>query len=185
MTDEHAVRRLKSGDIGGLEELVLRYQVKAVRVAYLVSQDPSLAEDVVQETFLRLYQRANLLDEARPIEPYLMRSVVHAALNASRHKQRETILSDGHAFRQVEDWLCRAEQVEDAVIQSELREKVREVLHSLSPRQRAVIVQRYYLGMSEEEIRYSLAVAPGTVRWLLHEARQRLRRLLATKGGTE
>ena len=51
----------------------------------------------------------------------------------------------------------------------------------LSPRQRAVIVQRYYLDMSEKEIAAELAAAPGTVKWLLHAARKNLRSLLSER----
>ncbi len=50
MDDSQAIQRLKDGDIGGLEYLVVRYQAKAVRAAYLVTYDETLAEDVVQDT---------------------------------------------------------------------------------------------------------------------------------------
>ena len=55
-TDEvQAVRCLKSGDIGGLELLIARYQGKALRTAFLVTQDESLAEDVVQDAFVHFF----------------------------------------------------------------------------------------------------------------------------------
>ena len=57
-----------------------------------------------------------------------------------------------------------------------------EALSRLSPRQRAVIVQRYYLGMSEKEMALQLEVASGTVKWLLNAARERLRLMLGQKG---
>jgi hypothetical protein len=51
MDDLQAIRRLKAGDIGGLEILVVRYQWQAVQTAYLITHDEQLAEDVAQETF--------------------------------------------------------------------------------------------------------------------------------------
>ncbi len=51
-------------------------------------------------------------------------------------------------------------------------------MQKLSPRQRAVIVQRYYLEMSEKEMAAEAGVARGTIKWLLNAARERLRRLL-------
>ena len=51
-------------------------------------------------------------------------------------------------------------------------------MQSLSPRQRAVVVQRYFLDMSEREMAAKLEIAPGTVKWLLNAARTRLRALL-------
>ena len=77
LDDDEAVRRMKGGDIGGLEILVRRYQVRAVRAAFLVTQDEPLAEDVVQDAFLHLHQRIHHFDDRRPLEPYLMRSVIN------------------------------------------------------------------------------------------------------------
>ena len=57
MDDPQAIQRLKKGDISALEVLITRYQVKAYRTAFLITHDDALAEDVVQETFLRVYQR--------------------------------------------------------------------------------------------------------------------------------
>ena len=55
---------------------------------------------------------------------------------------------------------------------------VREALCKLSPQQRAAVVQRYYLGLSEREMSAELGCAPGTVKWHLNSARQRLKVLL-------
>jgi len=48
MEEQKAIARLKRGDIGGLEALVRKYQVQAVRTAYLITRDRALAEDIVQ-----------------------------------------------------------------------------------------------------------------------------------------
>ena len=92
LDDHEAVRRMKSGDIGALEILVRRYQVRAVRAAFLVTQDEPLAEDVVQDAFIHLHQRIHHFDDRRPLEPYLMRSVINGALNAMRHERKSTSL---------------------------------------------------------------------------------------------
>ena len=57
MLDTTAIRRLKNGDIGGLETLITRYQVTEVRTAFLIVHDEQLAEDIVQDAFIRIYQR--------------------------------------------------------------------------------------------------------------------------------
>ncbi len=88
MDDLQAIQRLKDGDIGGLEYLVARYQSKAVRTAFLITHDETLAEDVVQDTFVRIYHRINHFDLSCPFEPYLLRSVVNAALNVAQKADR-------------------------------------------------------------------------------------------------
>jgi RNA polymerase sigma-70 factor, ECF subfamily len=171
-----AVQRLKHGDIGGLELLITRYQVRAVRTAYLILQDEATAQDVVQETFLRLYQRIRQFDDTQPFEPYLLKSVVHAALNATRHTAKMVSFDDDLA--EIEALLDGTDSPEAQVEDSQRSQQILSALSKLSPRQRAVIVQRYYLDMSEQEMSVSLQAAPGTVKWLLHAARSRLRDLL-------
>ena len=179
MDDLQAIQRLKQGDIGGLELLMGRYQVKAARAAFLITHDAALAEDIVQETFIRIYQRIRQFDDSRPFEPYLMRSVINAALNAIRGNSRLASLEDDAG--EVENLLDRAALVESQVEFAQLQQEIIIALSGLSPRQRAVIVQRYYLNMSEQEMAQSLEVAPGTIKWLLNAARARLRRLLGAE----
>ena len=82
--DLEAIRRLKQGDMGGLETLMGRYQLKAARAAFLITHNEAVGQDVVQETFIHIYQRINQFDETLPFEPYLMRSIINASLNAVR-----------------------------------------------------------------------------------------------------
>lgn len=181
--DLQAVRRLKRGDIGGLEYLIACYQAKALRTAFLVTHDESMAEDVVQEAFVRLYQRAKYFDETRPFEPYFLRSVVNAALNCiEREKKGQSLDGD---TSEVEHLLERAASVEEQVEFNTLKWQISEALAKLHPRQRTVIVQRYYLDMSEKEMAEALDSPPGTVKWLLNAARAQLRSLLGAERRSE
>ena len=183
MDDEQAVRRLKRGEMDGLEELIARYQGKAGRVAILITRDETIAQDVVQETFIRIYQRIRQFDATRPFEPYLMRSVTNAALNATRRDgQSLSLESDPAGF---ENLLAHAATVETQVELAQVQDEIETALSQLSPRQRVVIVQRYYLEMSEKEMAESLDAAPGTIKWLLNAARARLRRLLRSERSAE
>jgi RNA polymerase sigma-70 factor (ECF subfamily) len=185
MDDLQAIRRLKAGDMGGLEVLVARYQFKAVQTAYLITHDEQLAEDVAQETFVRLYQRIGRYDEARPFMPYLLRSVANAALNAVEKTARWVQYGAGTDVQRVAELLCEAGSVEEQAESARLKGEVARALAELPPRQRAAIVQRYYLGMNEQEMAETLAAAPGTVKWLLNAARARLRGLLHLERSAE
>lgn len=186
MDDLQAIHRLKSGDIGGLELLIARYQAKAVRTAYLVTHDALMAEDVVQDAFVRFYERARNFDERRQFEPYFLRCVVNAALNAFEKESRgNTRLDEDTDFGKLERLLARAVSVEEQVEFAQLKCEILRALGALSPRQRAVAVQRYYLGMSEKEMTEALDIAPGTVKWLLNAARTRLRAMLGSERSVE
>jgi RNA polymerase sigma-70 factor (ECF subfamily) len=176
MDEATAIRRLKEGDFSGLEYLMHQYQAKATRAAFLITRDKAQAEDAVQDVFLRVFRHPDRFDESRPIEPYLMRSVINAALNACRSERRLVSLeSNTHA---VENLIERAASVESDVEYAQIKRGVRDALGQLPPRQRAAIVQRYYLDMSEKEMALALDAAPGTVKWLLNSARTTLRGLL-------
>ena len=175
-----AIRRLKRGDIGGLEYLIARYQGRALRTAFLITHDEPTAEDVVQDAFVRFYQRAHCFDESRPFEPYFLRTVVNAALNLVEREQRGRSFADEDTS-ELEEVLEQAASVEEQVEFNTLKWQILDVLAELPPRQRAVIVQRYYLEMSEKEMSESLDAPPGTVKWLLNAARSRLRSLLGSE----
>src|SRR5574339_572977 len=110
MDDWQAIRRLKDGDIRGLETLVAHHQAKAVRAAFLITHDETLAEDIVQDTFVRIYHRIDHFDLSRPFEPYLLRSVVNAALNAAQRADRH--LSMEGDLDPIEGLLSQAASVE-------------------------------------------------------------------------
>lgn len=181
MDDALAIRRLKRGDIGGLEWLIARYQVKAVRIAYLITHNEPLAEDVVQDAFLRLLHGIRNFDECRAFEPYFLRSVVNTALNVMRRERYNADPIPDDNVDGLEQLLISAGSVEDQVVYNQLKNQIAATLERLSPRQRAVVVQRYYLGMSEKEMAEALDAPPGTIKRLLNNARSRLQALLSSE----
>lgn len=178
MDDFNAICRLKQGDISGLEFLISRYQHKAVQTAYLITHDEQMAEDAAQDAFVSIYQNIGRFDSSRPFEPYLLRSVVNFALNACEKTSRWIQFGAGTDVDEINGWLANSATTEETVERSQLKQQVADALKRLSPRQRSVIVQRYYLGMSEKEMALSLSVAAGTIKWHLSSARERLRNAL-------
>jgi len=181
MEEQEAIARLKRGDIGGLAALVRKYQVQAVRTAYLIIRDRALAEDIVQAAFLRAYERIGQFDAGRPFGPWFLRSVVNDAVKAAARRERQVSLEAGSEGEETSlaDLLADpGPGPEDLVETEEIRQTVWAALGKLPPVQRAAIVLRYYLDLSETEMADELACPPGTVKWRLHAARKRLRTLL-------
>jgi RNA polymerase sigma-70 factor (ECF subfamily) len=181
MDEQQAIQQLKCGDISGLEILVNKYQVRAVRTAYLITRDVALAEDVVQDAFLQAYRSIRHFDQGRPFGPWFLRSVVNAAVKTAQKAARQAPASPASDDSTLEDLLTTSVSVEEQVETAEFQSRVWAAMESLTPRQRAAIVQRYFLDMSEKEIAAELDAAPGTVKWLLHVARERLRSLLSER----
>jgi len=178
MKEQEAIRQLKRGDINGLEFLVSLYQVKAVRTAYLITRDAGLAEDVVQDTFLQAYRSISRFDMARPFEPWFMRSVVNASVKIMQRSVRQIEVGDEADEYIFAELAARVESVETQVESIEIQNQIWDAMQKLSPHQRAVVVQRYFLEMSEKEMAQASGTAVGTVKWMLNAARERLRGLL-------
>lgn len=181
MDEKQAIQRLKLGDIRGLEYLVNCHQLKAVRVAYLITRDPGLAEDIVQEAFIHVFHSIRTFDETRPFEPWFLRSVVNASVKMMQRSMWQIQVGDEADESLYVELAAKVESVEEQVASIEIQNQIWEAMQKLSPRQRAVIVQRYYLEMSEKEMALESGTAMGTVKWLLHAARERLRSLLAER----
>ena len=165
---------MKEGDINALGKLVSRYQTSALRAAYLVTHELTLAEDVVSGAFLRVFERAQQFDPTRPFGPWFYRIVVNDVIKATQRRDRTTTVD--HA----EDTGGSNESTdpEAAAILNEERSAVREALERLTPAQRGVVVMRYFLDLSEAEMVERTGRMPGTVKRHLHDARARMRQLL-------
>lgn len=177
MDDTEAVARLKRGDIGGLEALVRRYHTQALQSAYMVVGNWAQAEDITQAAFVNAYERIATFDSARPFKPWFLRSVVYSALKVAGGRRDVPFdAQEGNGYLEIpspEPGLI--EMLERA----ETREEVLAAIEQLTPAQRATVVMKYYLDMSDAEVSQQLSVPQGTVRRRLHDARKRLRKLLA------
>jgi len=170
--------RLKRGDIDGMRILVRIHSLKALRTAYLITHDQALAEDAVQDAFIRASERIASFDLTRPFGPWFLRIVVRQAIDAARRASPTREVRGMEA----QEVLHRLPDItagpEEALERAVVRQEVWETLEKLPAKQRAAIVMRYYLELSEDEMALELGIAPGTVKSRLHVARNRLRTLL-------
>ena len=179
--EREALHALNRGDIAGLEALVHIHQLQALRVAYGITGDLATAEDVVADAFITVYDRIGQYDEQRPFAPWFYRIVVNGALRALRDRSRiHTSTIDSGAWLLNQTGHSPGPEMEAE--QRELRAQVLAQIYMLPPDQRAAVVLRYYLDMSEAAIAETLDCPLGTVKWRLHTAKQKLRQALAPEG---
>jgi len=180
LEEKLAIARLKQGDLDGMEPLVKRYQVRAVSAAFLIVHDPKLAEDIVQDAFLRAAERIDQFDESRPFGPWFLRSVINASTQAARRQKRFIPLeADDEEISKVADWLMDSNPQPELFVETEeTRKVVWNALGELTAEQRAVIVMRHFLDMSEAEMTDELDRPLTTIRWRLKTARNQLRKIL-------
>ena len=180
-----AIALLKAGDINGLRILVELYQVEAVQTAYLITQDRSAAEDIVQEAYLRTYEKIGGFDAARSFHPWFLRIVINAAIKTAARQKRQVSFPDEETemYEVIQARLNAAEKrPEDALERKEFMGEIQAAIAALSPAQRAVLVKHYFLGLDTAEIAVQMENAPGTTRWYLSIARKKLRKWFIANG---
>ncbi len=181
MDDRIALSRIKQGDLTGLEVLVQRYQVQAVHTSYLILYDRALAEDVAQTAFVKVVERVHQFDDKRPFAPWFFRIVVNGALKVAKKQKRQVPLDEfDEPTLQLAEWLIHTDtQPEYLVEQRQLRENILASIQSLPPEQRAVVVMRYFLDMSEADMVQKMDRSLSTIKWWLRDARKRLYDLMS------
>jgi RNA polymerase sigma-70 factor (ECF subfamily) len=181
ISETQAITRLKQGDLSGLELLVQRYQVRAVHAAILIVHDRVLAEEIVQNSFFQAIQKIQTFDERRPFGPWFLRSVINAAIQEADRQKRVVSLDDDSLkeMGKISEWLVDPDLCpEDLVENQALYDAVWQALNQLPPNQRAAVILRYSLDHSEAEITRKFDRPLTTIKWWLHAARERLRRVL-------
>jgi RNA polymerase sigma-70 factor (sigma-E family) len=169
-----AVELSTSGDLRTFAQVFEAQRPKALRLAYAMTGDASLAEDVVAEAFARTYRRWVKGTVSDP-DAYVRRAVV----NEVRQGWRRLDVRRRHAARerQVEPATGFADdQVADA-------DRLQRALATLPPRVRAVIVLRVVEDLSEQQTATALGVSVGSVKAYLSRGLVRLRDALVTAEG--
>lgn len=151
---------------GRLADLYARHAPDATRLAYLLTGDAALAQDLVQEAFIRLGGRFLHLRRPDAFEAYLRRTVVNLVRMHFRRRRVE------RAWLQREAALPREPSSHPDLGE---RAELREALLRLPERQRTAVVLRFYLDLSERQTAAVLGCRPGTAASLVSRALARLR----------
>jgi RNA polymerase sigma-70 factor (ECF subfamily) len=188
MEERQAIARLQRGDLIGLEVMVKRYQVQAVQAASLIVQDKALAEDIVQNAFIMAAEKIHQYDPERPFGPWFFRSVVNASIKAAERQRRFVSLEEKYEGNRVTLAELLADprpQPDEWLEREEIREQVWQALDKLSPDQKAVIVMRHFLEMSESEMVEQLQRPKSTIKYWLRVAKEQLRQFLSPWSATQ
>src|SRR5881392_2024120 len=131
---------------GRLAELYVRHAAEATRLAYMLTGDRQLAEDLVQDAFVRLAGRLVHLRDPGAFEAYLRRTVVNLSRSQFRRRRVErAYLARAGSALETHDPGSAGGAIED-------RDALWQALQQLSGRQRAAIVLRFYEDLPEDEI---------------------------------
>ena len=160
------VERARSGDRAAFAELAAASIGRLYNIAELMLRDRYLAEDAVQEALVVAWRDLRGLRDPEAFDAWLHRVLVRCVYREARRERRRSssVLT-----------VDRAAQLEDAAGSIADRDAIDRAFLRLRPEQRAVLVVRHYLGMTDREAGMALGVPAGTVRSRLSRATAALR----------
>ena len=168
-------RRASAGETAAADELLRELEPLVVRTVRLVVGSGSwAAEDAAQDALLDIDRGIHALRDPRAVKAWALRVATQRALKVSR---RERLLSLRRAPNLDPELLAESSEPEAGRSAA-----IKTAFDLLPPRLRATAVLRLYAGLSEDETAQVLGCSPGTVKSNLHDARQRLARVLHERG---
>jgi RNA polymerase sigma-70 factor, ECF subfamily len=181
--------RLRAGDPGALEPLMTRFASRVFRVATRICASAADAEEVVQDVFLAVFQKAGSFEGRAALGTWIYRIAVNASLNKRRGKRVQveesiedllpSFAEDGHRQGDRSFLLADWSQLPDATLLSkEGREVIRAAVDCLPHHYRAVLLLRDVEELSSEEVAEILGESAASMKSRLHRARMALREQL-------
>ncbi|MEA3441245.1 MAG: RNA polymerase sigma factor [Chloroflexota bacterium] len=178
-SDADLILQVQEGSLEALGVLYDRHRQLVFRTVLAISGDPDVANDLLQDVFLRLYRFIDRVDTCRPLEPWLYRMSTNLTYTWVKRNTRWTRPLDEMA-----EWLGGGgkNSPHDAVERKDDVDQIHKALSSLSPSQRVVVVLYYLNDLSLHEISEILEIPVGTVKSRLHYGRQALKKKLDVRG---
>lgn len=176
--DSFLIARVREGNIDALGELYERHKSKVYRTATAITHDEHMAEDILQEVFLRVNRYAASFDETQPFEPWIYRITVNLSYSWTNRAKRWVHFFQG-AMERLKAPSARDPERVTAV--REQRELVRRAVERLPESHRVVVILYYLEGLDVSEVALVLDVPEGTVKSRLFYARQKLRDAIAVQ----
>jgi RNA polymerase sigma-70 factor (ECF subfamily) len=144
-TDIVIIERVKGGDIEAFSELVLRHQKTLLRLAYRVLGDLELAQDVVQESFMKAYQKLSAFEGRSAFKSWVYQITLNTAKNKLRSKNPDSVdIEKTH--------LADEFDFEGEILNGDLRTIIKEEVAKLPLKQRTALSLRIFDDLSFAEI---------------------------------
>ncbi|PEJ57159.1 RNA polymerase subunit sigma-70 [Bacillus sp. AFS002410] len=155
-----------------LEELFNNHSSLVFRTAYFLTKSKEMADDITQETFIRIFKKMDLFDATKSIEPWIYRITVNVTRNMIRKHKIKHIFSLNSA-------ISTDKIVENSILKNEMEDELWKEINLLPYKSREVIVLHYYLELKLEEVATSLNIPIGTCKSRLNYALVKLRNRLS------
>jgi len=174
--DEDIVLRVQRGDRSAFDFLVIKYQHKIIQLVNRYVKDPSEAQDVAQETFIKAYRALGNFRGDSAFYTWLYRIAINTAKNylvsrSRRSSDYQVDIQDAEALENAPQ-LQGMETPERLLLNQEIIDTIKIAIDKLPEEMRTAIMLREFEGMSYEEIAEAMDCPVGTVRSRIFRARE-------------
>ncbi len=182
-SDQELIRLFISGDHNALELLIHRHQRKLFSYIMLIVKDKHLAEDVFQDTFIKIINtlRAGAYNEEGKFLPWAMRIAHNLIIDFFRKSKRMPFKENSEEYDLFETLKIYEDTVEDKLIIEQIHEDVKRLIEYLPEEQKEVLKMRHYKDMSFKEIALETNVSINTALGRMRYALINLRKLIQEK----
>jgi RNA polymerase sigma-70 factor (ECF subfamily) len=185
LTDSQVVQQYLEGDGRAFGELVDRYDKRLLNFVYRTVGDRERAQDLVQETFVRVYRHLQRFDQTKKFSTWIYTIAGNLAKNELRNRSRnplvlfQTIKKNWEADHRPLEWEDTKLRPDDLFRKRHLKEMVEDAVAQLPEHHRIVFVLRELEGKTYEEIAEITGCNLGTVKSRLNRARNNFARIIA------
>lgn len=173
--DARLVVQALAGSQPAFREIVRRYERPVFNLISRIVRNPSVAEDVTQDAFLKVFRHLAAFDTGRKFSSWIFRIAHNSALDALRRTRDDAVLDGPHEHPVVVP-------TPDPVEAADLAQALEAALDGLRPELRAALVLRYQEECSYEEIADVMGIPEGTAKTFVHRARKQMADLLTAAG---
>lgn len=185
-SDHDLVTRAQTGSEKAYRELLGRYQRPVFSIIYRMIRDREQAEDLAQETFVRVFNNIDRYDPRFKFSSWIFKIATNLTIDHIRRKELDTVSIDGSrnavTSEQIEATSITIastdENPEELLEAKELGEQIEGAISKLRPEYKAAILLRHVEGREYQEIAEILSLPLGTVKTYIHRGRNELREQL-------
>ena len=187
LTDQEVVAHARAGREKAYRELIGRYERPVFSIIYRLVRDRELAEDLAQDTFIKVLNAIDRYDPKHKFSSWIFRIAHNTAIDRLRKREVDTLSLDGSPHAQTQEAIeatrivavATEESPEEFTANREIGEAIEAAIARLRPEYRTAIVLWHVEGRPYDEIAEIMGIPLGTVKTYIHRARNELRKHLA------
>ena len=183
ISDQELVNQYIHGHEPSLEELIRRHKSKIYTSIYLLVKDSYLAEDIFQDTFIKVINtlKAGRYNEEGKFLPWVIRIAHNLVIDHFRKVKRAPVVTTVEGFDIFEVIKFYDESTEDKIIREQTYQDFRGLIHHLPSEQKEVLIMRHYGDLSFKEISDITGVSINTALGRMRYALNNLRKMMLTR----